>query len=418
MSAPSSTDRQAGGRSRAGTAGQRRAAPRLGWDAAAYATCGVLAFVVAVTTAGQSFRWWATIATVGYLGGALAALLLSRIRTVRDSRTILLGAVAVAVTVVPLCVQIAAGVGVSEVEIIRAAGARLLEHGTPYPSAAELADARGPLGYQAYNVYLPVLALFGIPSGLFGDGPLTDPRLYFVLFSLAALVVAGRLWKPVLLIACVAPVSLSVASGSNDLPVIAALCAGLALASRGHVVKAGLAAGLACGMKVHAWPAVPVYLAYVAAKHGWRQAARFLAGFGITVLVGVVLPALMDVQAFVTNVIRMPLGLEPVQLLANSPLPGHLLASTGSIGRWLAVGLLGLFALGFGIWLLVRPPKDIVSAAFRLAGGFAVGICLAPQTRFGYLVYPFVLLLWLTPESWRRIRKRLSLLGRVRTRTA
>jgi hypothetical protein len=80
---------------------------------------------------------------------------------------------------------------------------------------------------------------------------------------------------------------------------------------------------------------------------------------------------------------------------AASPLPGHVLADTGSAGRLAAIGLLLASAAGIAASLVLRPPRDVRAATLRLALGLALLFTLAPATRFGYYAYPAALLGWL-----------------------
>ncbi len=99
-----------------------------------------------------------------------------------------------------------------------------------------------------------------------------------------------------------------------------------------------------------------------------------------------------DPGAFVENVVRFPAGLADVSSPAASPLPGHLLASTGPTGTILAFALLGTAALAVTGWLLYRPPRTGADALLRIAVGLGAFTMLTPTTRFGYLVYVSVLL--------------------------
>ena len=105
--------------------------------------------------------------------------------------------------------------------------------------------------------------------------------------------------------------------------------------------------------------------------------------------------ALLDPYAFLQNTVLFPLGLSAHKTPAASPLPGHLLATTGMAGHWAAVALLVAAGLGFAVSLIVRPPADGRAAAWRLALGFAVMFTLAPATRWGYFVYPLGLVGWM-----------------------
>jgi hypothetical protein len=101
---------------------------------------------------------------------------------------------------------------------------------------------------------------------------------------------------------------------------------------------------------------------------------------------------LVDPRAFIEHVIRFPLGLGMVTSPAASPLPGHLIASIGSAGKTIAYVLLGLTALAIAIWIVRRPPVTGSDALLRIAVGLGALILLTPATRYGYLVYPLVLL--------------------------
>jgi hypothetical protein len=63
-------------------------------------------------------------------------------------------------------------------------------------------------------------------------------------------------------------------------------------------------------------------------------------------------------------------------------------------GFTLAVAALALSAVAVAVSLVTRPPRTTVAAADRLALGLGIAMCLIPATRFGYVVYPMVLLGW------------------------
>jgi hypothetical protein len=67
----------------------------------------------------------------------------------------------------------------------------------------------------------------------------------------------------------------------------------------------------------------------------------------------------------------------------------------GPTGHTIAVALLITAGVAFLFWLWYRPPKDIRAVTWRLALAFAIMFTLAPATRWGYYVYPLVLLGWL-----------------------
>jgi hypothetical protein len=194
--------------------------------------------------------------------------------------------------------------------------------------------------------------------------------------------------------------ALPLITGLTDPPVLALLSLTLACAAarpqRRRVWLAGaIALGVACAIKATAWPALPVFVAMLAARDGARAAIRFAVAAGITTAALVVATApasVMAPAALFQNTVLFPLGLTRYQTEARSPLPGYLLAVTGPAGRWAAIGLLCAACLAAGASLIVRPPSDTRAAAWRLAVSLALLFTLAPASRWGYFVYPAALL--------------------------
>jgi hypothetical protein len=116
----------------------------------------------------------------------------------------------------------------------------------------------------------------------------------------------------------------------------------------------------------------------------------------VVVACAIIVPvAALGGRALVDNTILFPLGLASVKSAAVSPLPGHVLADTGHTGHLIAVTLLGLAGLGVLISLVVRPPRTVPAATWRLIIGLVLMFTLAPATRFGYFMYPLGLWAWL-----------------------
>ncbi|WP_176611733.1 glycosyltransferase 87 family protein [Actinomadura sp. WMMB 499] len=301
--------------------------------------------------------------------------------------------------VLPLAVLVATGQAQPEVGVVERSAAHLLEHGTPYrvPGPGE--------GYEAYNPYLPAMALLGLPSALTGsDARVVFAVVFAVLLAASTLLLRGRAASgPLTLLAASPPVALPLAVGGDDLPVLGLACLGLALAARGNPASAGLALGLAAAMKPTAWPVLLACLALLLAhRTGGR---RFTAAAGGALAAGAVLPALVDPRAFLENAVRFPMGLAEVGSPAGSPLPGRLLADLGTGGHAVALAALGAAALAMGVSLVVRPPADVRAAALRVAVGLALATALMPASRWGYLVYPAVLVLWARIAARPRARK-------------
>ena len=158
---------------------------------------------------------------------------------------------------------------------------------------------------------------------------------------------------------------------------------------------------MACDLKSTAWLAVPVLAAMFAARDGARAAGRFVAASVITVVVLVAalapaaLTSLRGADALVQNSVLFPLGLTRYKTPAESLLPGHLLTAMGTAGHVVSVGLLFAAGLGIAISLVIRPPRDVPAAAWRLAIGLALMFLLGPDVRFGYFIYPLGLIGWL-----------------------
>jgi len=363
----------------------------------------IYATALAVDT-GHADRTWAIWAAVGY-GVTTLIIWLTRhtnMPVIWPMLVSLAGALAAPVT------WLVTRVGPTpEVQVISRSATLLLQHGTPYLPNGELATA------LSYNPYLPVMALFGMPKALGVTGLFGDPRLWLTATSIALIGAAFAVAAPhrhcdscrhnVLLstvfFAASPVIAFPLAVGITDPPVIALMFLTLAVIARpSGLLRAAMALAVACAMKATAWPAVPVFTAMLAARNGARGAWRFV---GVTIAVAGVLAvalapaALVDPYAFLQNTVLFPLGLSVHKTPAASPLPGHLLASTGMAGHWAAIGLLVAAGLGFAVSLIVRPPADGRAAAWRLALGLAVMFTLAPATRWGYYVYPIGLIGWM-----------------------
>jgi hypothetical protein len=117
------------------------------------------------------------------------------------------------------------------------------------------------------------------------------------------------------------------------------------------------------------------------------------------VLIAALAPAALTswrgADALVQNSVLFPLGLTHDKTPAESLLPGHLLTALGPAGHVASVGLLLAAGLGIAISLVIRPPRDVPAAAWRLAIGLALMFLLGPDVRFGYFIYPLGLIGWL-----------------------
>jgi len=373
------------------------------WLAGVFAVSAIYAALVVLVSSDPVHQTWGEMAACGY--AAAFVVLLAWKRRGRD--------VAVAVSfagglLAPLCWLVAKALEQPEVSVVARSGATLIHHGTPYASAAALATTTNP---NAFNPYLPVMALFGVPQALV-HSPLTDPRIWFGLVFVAVFWLALReagakdpaRWT-VLVTACPV-IAFTLATGGDDVPMVAFLCLGFSYlwntpchaASEGkHMarpVRAGLALGIAAAMKATAWPAVFVVIALLAARDGKRAATRFTLT-AVAVVAVTAGPFLVPPKPLIENTVQFPLGLAHVISAAASPLPGHLIAETGHTGHTIVVALLVLAGLAVAASLVFRPPRTVPRAMLLLIGAMTLMFLLAPSTRYGYFIYPLTLVIWL-----------------------
>jgi hypothetical protein len=381
---------------------------------AVYAAFCAYATAAAPVTGGRD-RVWAIWAACGY-AAALAVLWLWR------GRRGLIAAVGVSVALAVLAPLLWLSVAYpleDGMNVIDRAASLLLHHGSPYLPASQVT------GWLSYNPYLPVMTLFGLPHAAGLGGLAGNSGVWIAIGTVIPLAAAfwiamaragGRTWRRDALlatgVAVASPVvGLNLAVITTDPPVLALILLALALAARPGIGRpaaavslgatgalgAGIALGAACDLKSTAWLAVPVLAAMFAARDGARAAWHFAASAAATaaVLVAALAPAVLvswnATKALIRDAVLFPLGLTHYKTPAESLLPGHLLTTMGTAGHVISVGLLLAAVLGILVSLVIRPPRDIPAAAWRLAIGLALMFLLGPQVRFGYFLYPLSL---------------------------
>src|SRR5580700_10967069 len=364
------------------------------WTAAAFVVCAGFAGGVAVFSTNDLHRLWGLIAGCTYIAAATAVLAW---RSRGIDLALLLSVCGALIT--PMFWNAADGQRQPEVAVITRSAGQLVHDHSPYQSVASLASTHDP---NAYNPYLPVMALFGVPRALFGSHVITDPRVWFglafvVIFWFALKAAGARncvRWT--VFIAASPVIAFELAVGGTDVPILALMCLGFALLwRRPRFALAGIALGLASAAKATAWPAVVVAAVLIGTRDGKRPMLTFLAAAVVSCLAIVGPIAAIWPGPLAANTIEFPLGLAGVRSAAASPLPGHVLADTGALGHMVAIALLVLAGAGIAASLVVYPPKTIPAAVWRLAIGLTLMFLLAPATRFGYFIYPASLLLWL-----------------------
>jgi hypothetical protein len=344
-------------------------------------------------------KLWGLSAACAYAIGALAVLIWRRRGTIGVDLALV--AIVGGAILLPLIWLIATGHGEPEVGVVANSAHDLIKDGTPYNSSKALSNTTNP---NAYNPYLPLMAVFGVPQALLGDGLLTDPRVWFglvflVVFACSLRVAGARdsvRWAMLMTASPVIAFELCV--GGTDVPMVAFMCLGFAFLWRSRTdtpIAAGVALGIASSMKATAWPALAVAFALLYVRDSKRAAWRFTA-IALAVVVIIVGPfAILKPGALVKNTVLFPLGLASVKSQADSPLLGHALASTGVIGHTIVVIMLVGSGAAIAISLFVRPPLDVPAATIRLVVGLSAMFILAPSTRFGYFIYPAAMVLWL-----------------------
>jgi hypothetical protein len=392
----------------------------MGWDLGFYTACFAFALLTALFSEFYGYRVWGNFATVAYGLGVLhsgwllrAARQGYRPRGVLGSRWTPITMIALLAMILPLGLLVIrrltgadwlitpfSWAAQPEVWVIERSADLLLRNGTPYVDVTAL--GRAPV-VNDYTPYGPVMAIFGLPRAIFGGSPvmnaLTDARWMFALAACACVLGTLKLlrWPKVpvaaaqLALAC--PLTtLTWAVAGPDLAVVGLLVLSVALAATGRAGWSGLVLALVISAKLIVAPATAVLAVFVFLRRGkdWATLGRFGGALAGATIIGHLPVYLANPKAFTEHVIRFPLGMGVVRSPAASPLPGHLLAETA--GPALAFVLVGAAAVAMVIWLVRRPPVTGSDALLRIAVGLGALILLTPATRYGYLVYPLVLL--------------------------
>lgn len=292
-----------------------------------------------------------------------------------------------------------------EVWVIERSASLLLHTGTPYLDVGNLGR---PPTVDDYTPYGPVMPMFGMPRAAlielgWADSAvglaMTDARVVFAVVAGVCVAVCLRLLgRPAVPIAAAQLALIFPAAAQTwavagpDLAILGLLLLSVVLATTAHPGSAGLMLAVVVSAKLTAAPAVLVLAIMLAARDGRGALGRFVAAF-VVACTGLNLPvALVDPRAAFDNVVAFPAGSGAVSSPAASPLPGHLIAGTGPTGHVIALVLLGIAAVAITAWLVVRPPRTGADAMLRIAVGLGTATLLTPATRWGYLVYPLVLL--------------------------
>ena len=381
-----------------------RAANGLAADAVLYLLSAAFALITGLASTLAPHRGWGLLAVWAYLGAFLfVGMQLAMRRPV--GRLAWTWTVWAGCALLPLVIEAVQRAGgrtdraQEEVLVVEQMGERLLHTGTPYLGAVGIAALPSEARLLGYAPYQPGMAVFGLPRAFAGDIWWTDARVWFAAVTAAALLVAVRALRPgdaalirALQFATVFPIcALTLATGGDDLPVLALCLLALAWCATDRYGAAGVAAGAAAALKLFAFPVVAVLVVLAVAT---RRGRRFLPG-ALGLPVAALIPSsLISGDAVMENVIRFPLGHGSARSPAQSPLPGYLISTSIPGGRYVAAALLLAAAGTIVAVLLRRPPRTAATAALFCGYGLLAAILLMPTTRFGYLLYPVAFLAW------------------------
>ncbi len=388
-------------------------------DGSIYFAAAVFAALTYVISAHGDYRQWAEIALGFYLGAALISVVHSRRARpspgrLRGMRLAVFATVALGAAVAPLAtaviLQAKQGGTVHaqpEVTVVEAAAHRLYVGKDPYlgppPGHRALTAPAGTPAYEEYFPYLPGMVAFGVAHSTSAPQALTDPRVLFitaVLFMalLALLFSAARgesRIRALQLLTVLPTAALPLATGGDDLPVIGLMVLGLVFLQRRWPVAAGLVLGAGASLKFTAWPLLVLAVFAAWDKSGHWAIGRYAAAAAAVIVPTVVPFAIENPLAFVDNVVRFPLGLAGVGSPARSPLPGHwFVTAFPSLRGMFTVVVLVAGTVILGQYLLRHTPRRASEVAAICGWMMALGIALAPATRFGYFIYPVTLLTW------------------------
>lgn len=335
-------------------------------------------------------------------------------RRARAVRVWLLVAVLIGATVVPLAIEVArrgsvqtAAAAQPEVVVIQQAGTRLAHGKDVYHAVVRdhhlVSAVHGEPAFESFFPYLPLMAVFGLPSSTRQPVRLTDARIFFSLVTMAVAALALGLSgaprrhrvRALQVVAVLPSAALPLATGGDDMPVVALLLLAMVLAQRRRPGWSGVVFGIVSAMKFTAWPMAALALFAARDRAGRRAPGWMLAGMAVVAGPVVVPFAASNLGAFFSNVVLFPLGLSGVASPAASDLPGHMLVTAFP---WLhralpfAVAVVGVSYLVRR--LVRRPPITASTVAYLVGWVMLVALTFAPATRVGYLLYPANFFIW------------------------
>ncbi len=406
--------------------------PEVG-DTLLYGASALFALLTIYTSTNALYQVWGRMALLPFVFGALASgvlvWVLRRARrrqpghalTQRQYRRAWLTRIVLAVCVfagslaIPLGFEILwrfDGVAGShqqpEVVTVEVGGQDLVHGQDPYHTLVRLHHpvryhAPGEPDFAGFLPYLPLMAVAGIPSEIWPNDGLSDARIFFCLTTLVVAAVAlylcradGRRKIRALQVLVILPLaSLPLATGGDDIPVVAFLLLAMVLAQRRKPFASGVVLGIASAMKFTAWPLAALALFAAYGRKGQRRPFSMLAGM-LVVAVPTIFPfALRGPFALIDDVVLFPLGLSAIPTTAASALPGHVLVSEfPSLSRALPLAVGIVLAVLLARHLYRHTPRTAAEVCMIAGVVMSALILLAPDPRVGYLLYPINFFVW------------------------
>lgn len=386
-------------------------------DGLLYLLAGGFALVLGETSS-QSAQWqWGYLSFAPYALAGVVGIVLGRrlVRREQLARVVLLVVVVIGAVFIPLGLEAhwrqsngGHGYAQPEVGVIERSG-ELLKHGEdPYRAYVRhgqvVNEIRGLPAFESFFPYFPLMGIFGLPSAeTHKSAGLTDARIVMTLMTLlvsgaalALLRLSKRQKLRVAQVLIALPTgALFLATGGDDMPILALMLLGVAALQRRQSNLAGVSLGVAAAMKLTAWPMAAGALLVARNGEGRSTWKRVLLWIGAIVAVTTVPFMLRAPAAFMSNVFAFPLGLAGVTSPAASPLPGHVLT------EWLPVlgHVLAPVAFLVGGYFVAKYlrrhwPINLSQLLAVLAASFVVLICVASAVRVGYVIYPLNFALW------------------------
>ncbi|NNN09755.1 MAG: DUF2029 domain-containing protein [Acidimicrobiaceae bacterium] len=404
---------------------RRRVAARQWWaslnalssDAVLYALAALFSLGIGISSTANAQWHWGFLTVGPYALAAFLAAVSFKLSARYETmvRVGLLSLVVVGAVLVPLAMEVhwrteqpTRGFAQPEVPVIERAATDMVKFGSPYQSYWRNGHLVNPVphipSYESFFPYFPLMSVFGLPHAeAKGTSPLSDARVVMTMMTLITGGVALFLLRAtrrqkirvVQFLVALPTGALFLATGGDDMPILALSLLGVVALQRRANNVAGITLGLAAAMKLTAWP-LALGALLVARDADDRTAWRRIAAWVVGIVAVTVLPfAASSPFAFLSNVVAFPLGLAHVASPAASPLPGHLLTDLWApIGHLLTP--LTLFVGGYFATRYTRChwPLNLSQLLTMMAVFSTVLICAASATRVGYVIYPLNFALW------------------------